>query len=227
MKNIKPMIKNKNSSKILISFLSILILFGCGLVVPILPIEKEKITNVRNFSAYGRSWREYNIELSRRPTMSESVFGHGDGRITTTHWYLENDKGEKVKIGDNIVALNKDGRYIKYQDKNYDGVNTINTSIWLYRTNQKIYIYILAIKKYMTDCEVHSVNGSISGDMIAEQEGKPNTIIFWGELDPTDFVFKVDEFVAQYNEEEMRELNDKKQFNELRFYFKNKIKFPK
>jgi len=84
--------------------------------------------------------------------------------------------------------------------------------------SDRIFIYIEEMSKNVTDCAVHPPNESTSYSVDEQtQDSKPT--IFFGELDPLNFVFHVNEFVPAYDPKEFSQQSQQQPFDGLKFYF--------
>lgn len=209
--------------------LVLLVSTGC-VFAPVLPYTKKQDPYGRDVAqgfhlikAYTRAWKYYVVETNTPKTPGQRLSGTG-AYFTSYRLWLENDKEEAKPIDSMISVLQTDGRYKSYiPQASIKGLaHSVNYSV--FEDGGRMYLILRDTGAFVTNFKVHPPNESFA-DNSKEDPRVALPTIFLGELDPENFVFKVDGFVDGLDENEVNELKKQRAFHEGRYYVGHQTKF--
>ena len=172
--------------------------------------------------AYGRKWNTFHITEYYTKTFTEWI--HGANGVEKHLWYLEDDRGYKISIDDSIYVLQKSGKFEKYNRFKYHETRSAISNVSLLDIDDKLFIFIEDDKIDVTDCNVHPPN-HIEPEIVDNRLKYRKRSMFFGEFNPIEFKFYVNEYVPNFDEGELKKLRESRSFNYEKYYYKYKIKF--
>lgn len=176
--------------------------------------------------AYGRKWKHYYIERYEQRSLLQIFQGGGHDRekYVAEEW-LENDEGIKKKIGSNIEVLNKNGKFQIYNPCYLIEGISHRIGMHLLEMENRLFIMVEDDAKLVTDATVHPPNENEEYTFDQKHsDGKPT--IFFGELNPDQFIFRIIDYVPRVNDRELAG-EEKKSFpHKMRYYFSNRKPIP-
>ena len=201
---------------------------GC-VFIPVVPYDRQTSpvysdgnAKFHSLSAYDREWQWFNLEEARSRPVIDRTFGHsgGDPYYRTNSEWLRNDRGEEKRLDQMLDALQADGSLAPYIPQHLIHGYSHIRDLKLFETGDRLFVMVVDDANYVTNLPASPPNRDPGYRRDPKVGGDQS--IFFGELDPQGFRFKITEFVPGFDRSELERLSKDRGFNQRDYLFQHR-----